>query len=180
MSRDGLSWVDAFLRALVDARAQAVTATDEPSRSAYNPPRPNPLELSAELAAYRAQQEAMRPRGYTITQQGKIPMQNNVGVDLFSGLQHFSAHNIPALSHRIVVATGDGTTVFFQTMEDASRYAQRIIRRGMEDEVAIFELTPAKLIKAKSPLVEIEELGAGQSKVLQGTAQPTAQAEATD
>ena len=80
----------------------------------------------------------------------------NVGTDLYSGLQHFSAHNIPVLTHRIVVATGDGQTVFFQQVEDAQRYAKRIIRRGMEDEVAIFELHPLSLIKASSPLVEIE------------------------
>ena len=83
-----------------------------------------------------------------------------MGVDVFSGLEHFSAHNIPVASHRIVVCDDAGTAVFFQNEADAVRYASRLIRRG-EDEVILFRMEPFKLMKnARGPSVEVETLTA--------------------
>lgn len=82
----------------------------------------------------------------------------NQGVDLFSGLQYYSAHNIPALTHRYVVATSEGQTVFFAAQADAERFAQRLVRRNVEDEVGIFVLTPLTVVRTTAPTTVIERL----------------------
>lgn len=95
------------------------------------------------------------------------PMTNQ-GVDLFSGLQYYSAHNIPALTHRYVVCTSEGTTVFFAQRADAERYAQRLVRRNVEDEVGIFVLQPLTMVRTTAPTTVVERLDvAPEVKALQ-------------